>query len=55
MSSDVSFTPGFSPVMDEDKTKNRFSGLLFSAKNKAVESQQVRSTSQLEKTVKTVP
>jgi len=42
--------------MDEDnKTKNRFNGLPFGDKNKAVEYQQVTSTSQQEKTVKTVP
>jgi hypothetical protein len=42
-SSDVSFTPGFSPVMHEDdKTKNRFNGLLFGAKNEAVEFSNLR-------------
>jgi hypothetical protein len=48
-SSDVSFTPGFSPVMLEDnKTKNRFNGLLFGAKNEAIEYQQATSTWQRE-------
>jgi hypothetical protein len=44
-SSDVSFTPGLSLVMHGDyKAKNRFNGLLFGAKNDAVEYQQVTST-----------
>jgi hypothetical protein len=55
-SSDVSFTAGFSPVMHEDdKTKNRFSGLL-SGREKSSRSiiSKFRQPGS-KKTVKTVP
>jgi hypothetical protein len=54
-SCDVSFTPDFSPVTAEIKTKNRFNGLLFVAKNEAVEYQQVTSTGVARKPLKRFP